>query len=218
MTEKTKKIAMVTGASRGLGYFLALQHSQIGNHVIALAKTQGGLTALDDSIKKETGSSATLIPFNLISPDAAYGALGQTLFERFEKLDRLILNAAIIGPSSPVAHTTEKDWQQIFEVNVTANIRLLRHLDPLLRSAENPHITFVSCDSLGDAYWGAYGASKAALNQIAASYAAETKQAGFKVDVFTPPPMATQLRRNAYPGEDQSVLKTPQEIAKAYVA
>ena len=217
MTEKIKKIVLITGASRGLGFFLALQHAKRGDHVIALAKTQGGLTELDDSIKKLTGASATLIPFNLNSPDTSFAILGQTLFERFGKLDRLILNAATIGPSSPVAHTSEKDWQQVMDINVTANVRLLRHLDPLLRSAVTPHITFVTCASHGDAYWGAYNASKVALNQIAASYAAETQQAGFKVDIFDPGIMATQLRRNAYPGEDQSGLATPVDVALNYV-
>ncbi|MDX1922270.1 MAG: SDR family NAD(P)-dependent oxidoreductase [Alphaproteobacteria bacterium] len=217
MQDNSKKNTLITGASRGLGFFLATQHAKRGDHIIALAKTQGGLTELDDSIKKATGHNATLIPFNLTSPDTSFAMLGQTLFERFGKLHRLILNAATIGPSSPVAHTTEKDWQLVMDVNVTANIRLLRHLDPLLRNAGNPHITFVTCSSLGDAYWGAYGASKAALNQLAASYAVETKQAGFKVDVFDPGVMATQLRRNAYPGEDQSQLDKPADIALRYV-
>lgn len=218
MSDEAKKTVLITGASRGLGYFLALQHAKRGDHVIAVAKTQGSLTALDDSIKQASGHHATLIPFNLSSPDTSFAILGQTLFDRFGKLDRLILNAATIGPSSPVAHTTEKDWQNVMDVNVTANVRLLRHLDPLLRSAGTPHITFVTCASLGDAYWGAYRASKVALNQIAASYKAETQQAGFNVDIFDPGVMATQLRRNAYPGEDQSTLKSPGDVAKHYVA
>ncbi|MBY0428781.1 MAG: SDR family NAD(P)-dependent oxidoreductase [Alphaproteobacteria bacterium] len=217
MSDNPKKIVLITGASRGLGFFLALQHAKRGEHIIALAKTQGGLTELDDSIKKVSGNGSTLIPFNLNSPDTSFAILGQTLFDRFGKLDRLILNAATIGPSSPVAHTTEKDWQHVMDVNVTANVRLLRHLDPLLRSAGNPHITFVTCATLGDAYWGAYRASKVALEQIAASYAAETQQAGFKVDVFDPGIMATQLRRNAYPGEDQSKLAKPIDVALKYV-
>ena len=212
----TKKITLVTGASRGFGFSLAMQYAKRGDHVIALAKTQGGLTELDDAIKNTTGQSATLIPFNLTAPDTAFGMLGQTLFERFGKIDRLILNAATIGPSSPVAHTKEQDWQNVFAVNVTANVRLLRHLDPLLRSAGKPHITFITCTSLGDAYWGAYSASKLALNQIAASYKAETAQAGFIVDCFDPGIMATQLRRNAFPGEDQGTLQTTQEVAAGY--
>lgn len=217
MSHLPKKIALITGASRGLGFYLALQHAKRGDHVIALAKTQGGLTELDDSVKKITGNNATLIPFNLNSPDTSFSILGQTLFDRFGKIDRLILNAATIGPSSPVAQTLEKDWQHIMDVNVTANVRLLRHLDPLLRSAGTPHITFVTCASHGDAYWGAYRASKVALNQIAASYAAETQQAGFKVDVFDPGIMATQLRRHAYPGEDQAMLSKPVDVALKYV-
>lgn len=215
---QNQKNVLITGASRGLGFFLALQHAKLGYHVIALAKTQGGLTELDDSIKSTTGTSATLIPFDLASPDTSFAILGQTLFERFGKLERLILNAATIGPSSPVAHTTEKDWQNVMNVNVTANVRLLRHLDPLLRSAGTPHITFVTCASLGDAYWGAYTASKVALDQIAASYQAETRQAGFKVDRFDPGVMATRLRQNAYPGEDQSALKKPMDIALHYIS
>jgi NAD(P)-dependent dehydrogenase (short-subunit alcohol dehydrogenase family) len=215
----SNKTILVTGASRGFGNHLALQHALCGAHIIALARTQGGLTDLDDAIKKETGKRATLIPFDLSSPDMQFAKLGQTLFERFGKLDGLILNAATLTALSPLPHTQEKDWQKTIDVNVTANVRLLRHLDPLLRGAENPRITFVSCDkeSMGDAYWGAYAASKAALNQLAISYKQETAQAGCTVNIFTPPAMATQLRRNAYPGEDQSKLAQPADVAKQFI-
>lgn len=211
-------IVFVTGASRGLGFFVALQYARCGAHLVALAKTQGGLTELDDAIKKETGRGATLIPFDLTAPDAEFAALGKTLFERFGKLNTLFLNAAVLAPLGPLSHTREKDWQKTMDVNVTANVRLLRHLGPLLGAASRPTITFVSCskNDMGEAYWGPYAASKRALEQLAESYRLETAQGGYRVSVFTPPAMATQLRRNAYPGEDQSKLAKPEDIASQF--
>jgi NAD(P)-dependent dehydrogenase (short-subunit alcohol dehydrogenase family) len=211
----TQPLSLITGASRGLGRALALQQASRGAHVIALARTQGALTELDDDIKKAGGSKATLIPFDLAQDDGAFARLGETLFERFGKLDSLILNAAHLAPLSPVHHTLEKDWQKTFAVNVTANARLLRHLDPLLRAATAPEITFIAC--AGDSpFWGAYAASKRALYEMAQSYAAENRMAGFKVRVFDPGPIATSLRRTAFPGEDQATLKTAEDAAGSY--
>jgi NAD(P)-dependent dehydrogenase (short-subunit alcohol dehydrogenase family) len=211
------RTALVTGASRGFGRALALEMARSGARIIALARTQGALTALDDDIKKETGSSATLIPFDLAGPEQAFASLGQTLFERFGKLDFLVLNAATIGPLSPVSHTQEKDWQKVMDTNLTSNIRLLRVLDPMLKEAGTPHVTFVTCGdaSMGNAYWGSYAASKKALEEVALNYEQETQNSGYRMRVFDPGVMATQLRRNAFPGEDQSKLPKPEDIAKA---
>lgn len=203
-------IALITGASRGLGRETALQLAKEGHHVLALARTQGALTELDDTIQNETGKKATLLPFDLNGPAPTFAALGETLFERFGRLDTLILNAATMGPLSPLPHVQEQDWQKVMAVNVTANVRLLRVLEPLLRAAQTPRIVFVTCGhaSMGDAFWGPYAASKKALEQLAASYKAETHEAGFDVSVVDPGPMPTRLRRDAFPGEDQTKMPT----------
>lgn len=208
---------MITGASRGLGRALALEMAKSGAHIIALARTQGGLTELDDAIRSATGNGATLIPFDLANDGAAFSTLGQTLYERFGQLDALVLNAGTIGPLSPVAHTMDKDWQKVMDVNLTANMRLLRVLDPMLRQAGNPHVVFMTCgsESMGNAYWGAYAASKKALEELVMNYETENQGTGYKTRLFDPGPMATQLRRNAFPGEDQSKLNTPEIVAKA---
>lgn len=206
---------LITGASRGLGQALALACAKQQAHVIALARTQSALTKLDDAIKNVSGNNATLVPFDLAATGDEMAQLGQKLFERFHKLDGLILNAAHMAAPAPIAHTHDKDWRQVFEVNVTANMRLLRVLEPMLRMAVNPKIIFVTCHNMGDAYCGAYAASKRALEQMARSYKEETQSAGFKTYVFDPGPMPTQLRRNAFPGEDQSTLPDPAHIADA---
>jgi short-subunit dehydrogenase len=211
------KNVLITGASRGLGYAMAENLAKQGAHIIALARTQGGLTQLDDSLKKETGRAATLIPFDLDQPDTAFAQLGMTLFERFKKLDMLVMNAATIGPLSPVAQSMEKDVQKVMAVNFTANTRLLRHLDPLLREASTPKVVFVTCSETSrkyNAYWGAYAASKKALEQLALSYREENEKAGFDVQMFDPGPLPTQLRRNAYPGEDQAKMPPVSDAAK----
>lgn len=208
-------LALITGASRGLGRALALQLAEKGAHIIALARTQGGLTDLDDAIRTTTGKSATLIPFDLAQDETAFANLGQTLFERFGRLDALILNAATLPALSPLSHIQEKDWRMVMAVNLDAPARLLRVLDPALRQAGNPVITFIGCNEtgMGNAFWGAYNASKKALGQLATSYAEETKGLGYTVHHVTPGPMATKLRRSAFPGEDQTRLPTPETAA-----
>ncbi|HVY13392.1 MAG TPA: SDR family NAD(P)-dependent oxidoreductase [Alphaproteobacteria bacterium] len=211
------KIALITGASRGLGRALGLALGKAGAHIVALARTQGGLADFDDALRKETGRGATLIPLDLAEPDASFAQLGMVLFERFKHLDILALNTAAIGPLSPVAHVKEADLQKIMAVNFTANARLLRHLDPLLRASQSPKVLFLTCGESSrahSAYWGAYAASKKALEQLALSYKEETEKAGFDVRVIDPGPMATQLRRSAFPGEDQANMQTPEQAAE----
>lgn len=214
------KNALITGASRGFGRALALGMAKRGAHIIALSRTQGGLTELDDAIKKETGSNATLIPFDLSGPEANFAVLGQTLFERFKSLDVLALNAATLGTLGPVAHMQDKDLHKVFATNLLANIRLLRVFEPMLRNTKNPLVLFATCrdEAMGNAYWGPYAASKKALEEIALSYEQETKNAGTRVRLFDPGVMATKLRADALPGEDQSTLPTPESIAEAMLA
>lgn len=211
----TSHYSLITGATRGLGRATSVQMAKDGAHIIALARTQGALSELDDEIKKETGRSASLLPFDLASPADAFALLGQTLYERFGKLDTLILNAATIGPLSPLPHVQEKDWQKVMDVNLTANLRFLRVLDPLLHAAKNPRIVFVTCsrEAIGDAFWGPYAASKKALEQLATSYAEEMKSAGYIVEIHNPGPMPTRLRRDAFPGEDQGKLPAIRPIS-----
>jgi NAD(P)-dependent dehydrogenase (short-subunit alcohol dehydrogenase family) len=217
MTSSAKTI-LITGASRGFGFALAESLANTDTHIIALARTSGGLMELDDAIRKKTGQSATLIPFDLKSEDAAFRSLGENLFNRFGKVDGLVLNAAFMPSLGPIAHIQEKDWTMMWAVNVTANMRLLRVFDPLLRAAGTPQITFISCAARDEAFWGAFGASKKALEQMAISYGHETKQAGFRVSTFDPGPMGTKLRRVAFPGEDQTKLNTPADAAKILAA
>jgi len=195
------KNALITGASRGFGAALALHLGQQGFHIIALARSQSGLERLDDTLVKATGSHATLIPFDLAGDEAHFNALGQTLFTRFAQLQLLVLNAATLPGLRPVAQTPEAEWQQVMAVNFFANTRLLRSLDPLLRRTPPPRIRFITCTQPEPAYWGAYRTSKHALADLAASYAAETRQAGFEVSCFDPGPMPTHLRAVAFPGE-----------------
>lgn len=211
------KNILITGAGRGLGRALALGFAHQGAHILALARTQGALSELDDAIKKETGKGATLIPFDLAGDGNSFATLGQTLYERFGSLDVLALNAATIGPLSPVAHTLDHDWRRVMDTNLTANMRLLRVLEPMLKSASTPTVLFVTCgsESMGNAYWGPYAASKKALEEIAVNYEEETKNSGRRMRLFDPGAMATQLRRNAFPGEDQSKLNSPEMVAAA---
>jgi len=211
------RIALVTGASRGIGRALALELAKSGAHVLALARTQGALDALDDEIHA-FGGAATLIPCDLADFDAL-DRLGAALFERFGRLDVLVGAAGVLGPLSPLAHVDPKDWDKTLAVNATANWRLLRSLDPLLRASSAARVLFVTSGAAHRApmkpYWGPYAVSKAALEAIARTYAAETANTGaIKVMLANPGPLRTAMRAKAMPGEDPLTLKTPQEFAQ----
>jgi NAD(P)-dependent dehydrogenase (short-subunit alcohol dehydrogenase family) len=210
------RIALVTGASRGLGCAIALDLARAGAHVIALARTQGALEELDDAIRA-AGSEATLVPCDLKDFDAL-DRLGAAIFERWGRLDIWIANAGVLGPLTPLAHIEPKLWEEVFAVNVTANWRLIRSLDLPLRRAEAGRAIFIS-SSTGHAaelkpYWGAYAISKAALDALARTYAAETQTvSSIKIMIADPGPVRTRMRAQAMPGEDPMSLKTPEEIA-----
>lgn len=209
------KVALVTGASRGIGRSTALALARAGAHVIALARTVGGLEELDDEIQKE-GSSATLVPLD-IKDFAALDRLGASLFERFKKLDVLIGNAGQLGTLSPLGHLEPKTWDDVVAVNVTANWRLIRSLDPLLRMSEAGRAVFISSGVANNTrpYWGLYAMSKAALEVLARTYAAETANTNVKVNLFNPGPIRTVMRAKAMPGEDPMTLDTPDQAAEA---
>ncbi len=207
------KIALVTGASRGIGRSAAKALAVAGAHVLALARTVGGLEELDDEITA-AGGKASLIPADL-ADDQSIEHLGAVLAERFSKLDILIANAAVLGELAPLQDIDPKAWRQVFDVNVTANWRLIRALDPLLRASDAARVAFVS-SSVGGlearAFWGAYAASKAALETLAQTYALETNKTDIRVSIIDPGPMRTKMRAQAMPGENPETIPCPDEI------
>ncbi|MCB1432042.1 MAG: SDR family NAD(P)-dependent oxidoreductase [Alphaproteobacteria bacterium] len=206
------KIALVTGASRGLGRSAALALAKEGAHVIAMARTQGGLTELDDEIKA-LGGSATLVPADMKDFDAL-DRLGAAIFERWKRLDILIGNAGVLGKLTPLAHVDQKLWDDVMGVNVTANYRLIRSLDPLLRAADNGRAIFVSSGLAQKcwAYWGPYSISKAALEAMVRTYAAEIATTKVRANCFSPGATRTKMRATAMPGEDPETLPHPDEV------
>jgi NAD(P)-dependent dehydrogenase (short-subunit alcohol dehydrogenase family) len=207
------RVAVVTGASRGLGRAIALELAREGAHIIALARTQGGLEELDDEIKA-LGGSATLVPSD-IKDFAAIDRLGAAIFERWEKLDILIGNAGILGKLTPLPHLDPKVFDDVMAVNVTANYRLLRSLDPLLRASDAGRAVFVTSGLANKcwAYWGSYSISKAALEAMVKTYAAENGQTAIRANCFSPGPTRTRMRAQAMPGEDPETLPTAEDVA-----
>jgi NAD(P)-dependent dehydrogenase (short-subunit alcohol dehydrogenase family) len=211
------KVILVTGASRGIGYASAIEAARRGAHVVAVARTVGGLEELDDEIQ-DLGSSTTLVPLDLRDGDAI-DRLGAAIFERWGALDGLIANAGQLGVLSPLPHVSPEDFEKVMAVNVTANYRLLRSCDLLLRQADAGRAVFVSSSSARSArpYWGLYAASKAAVDAMVKSYAGEVEQTKVRVNVFYPGAVRTAMRAKAMPGEDPATLPTPADIAPKLV-
>lgn len=211
------KVILVTGASRGIGYASAIEAAKRGAHVVAVARTVGGLEELDDEIQ-DLGSSTTLVPLDLRDGDAI-DRLGAAIFERWGALDGLIANAGQLGVLSPLPHVSPEDFEKVMAVNVTANYRLLRSCDLLLRQADAGRAVFVSSSSARSArpYWGLYAASKAAVDAMVKSYAGEVEQTKVRVNVFYPGAVRTAMRAKAMPGEDPATLPTPADIAPKLV-
>jgi NAD(P)-dependent dehydrogenase (short-subunit alcohol dehydrogenase family) len=208
------RIALVTGASRGIGYATARALAKAGAHVIALARTQGGLEELDDEIRKD-GGSATLVPLNLTDSDGIT-RLGAALHERHGKLDILVGNAGVAGPSSPLGHIEMKPWNEVMAINVSANFQLIRCMEPLLRKSDAGRAVFVTsaAASQANAYLGPYAASKAALETLARAWAQETANTPLRVNLFNPGPTRTRIRAIVFPGEDPLTLETPDQVAE----
>ncbi len=206
------KVALVTGASRGIGRALAKALALQGAHVIALARTKGGLEELDDELK-ELGAQISLLRLDL-REGGQIDALGPTLYERWQRLDIFVGNAGILGPLSPLGHIGEADWAQTFAVNVTANWRLMRTLDPILRLSPAGRVLFITSGAAQNcrAYWGPYSVSKAALEALAKTYAHEMQSTAVRVNLLNPGPMRTRMRRQAFPGEDENTLPLPETI------
>jgi NAD(P)-dependent dehydrogenase (short-subunit alcohol dehydrogenase family) len=208
------RIALVTGASRGIGYATALALVRAGAHVVAVARTVGGLEELDDAIRS-AGGTATLVPLDLKDFEGI-ARLGGALNERYQRLDILIGNAGTLGPLSPLGHVEPKVWDDVMAINATANWHLIRSMDPLLRLSTAGRAVFLTSGvaAVPRAYWGPYAASKAALNAMALTYAAETVSTPVRVNLFSPGPTRTRMRAAAMPGEDPISLKTAEPVAE----
>lgn len=206
------RIAVVTGASRGIGYQAAKGFAAAGAHVIAVARTVGGLEELDDEIKA-AGGSATLVPLDL-KDSPGIDRLGAAIHERWGKLDILLANAGVLGQLSPLGHIPPKVWDDVMAVNVTANWRLIRSLDPLLRASDAGRAIFMSSGAAKNCrpFWGPYSVSKAALEALVRTYAQEVKSTAIRVVAVDPGRTRTAMRAQAMPGEDPATLPAPAEI------
>jgi len=211
------RIALVTGASRGIGYATALALGKAGAHVIATARTTGGLEELDDQIRAE-GGSATLVPLD-ITDTGGISRLAEALDKRYGRLDVLVGNAAIVGDVSPLGHVQPKSWDSVLAINVTANWHLIRFLDPLLQKSDAGRAVFITSGAASNAraYRGPYSMSKAALDVLARTYAAETASTNVRVNLFNPGPTRTRMRATVMPGEDPATLPKPAQVAEAIV-
>ena len=211
------RIALVTGASRGIGYATARALAKAGAHVVAVARTQAGLEELDDEIRND-GGAATLVPLNLTDFDGI-ARLGAALHERHGKLDILVGNAGVAGPSSPLGHIELKQWNDVMAVNTSANFQLIRCMEPLLKQSDAGRAVFVTsaAASKASAYLGPYAASKAALETLVRSWSQETAATAIRANLFNPGPVRTRMRATVFPGEDPSTLQTPEQIAELIV-
>jgi NAD(P)-dependent dehydrogenase (short-subunit alcohol dehydrogenase family) len=211
------RIALITGASRGIGHATARALAKAGAHVVAVARTQGGLEELDDAIRSD-GGSATLVPLNLTDFEGIT-RLGAALHERHGKLDILIGNAGLAGPSSPLGHIELKPWNDVMAINVTANFQLIRCMEPLLRQSDAGRAVFVTSGASHKAlaYLGPYAASKSALETLARVWANETASTAIRVNLFSPGPIRTRMRATVMPGEDPLTLDTPEQAAEFIV-
>ncbi len=211
------RIALVTGASRGIGRAAAIALAGAGAHVICVARTVGGLEETDDEIRK-AGGTATLVPFNL-KDFAAIDRLGASIFERWGRVDAFFGNAGTLGVLTPLAQLDPKVFQELLDINITANWRLVRSLDPLLRASDAGRALFVTSGAArkNTPYWGGYAMSKAALESIALTYAAECAPTNIRVNLLNPGPMRTLMRAKAMPGEDPSTLPRPEEVTPLVV-
>ncbi|MBT5767089.1 MAG: SDR family NAD(P)-dependent oxidoreductase [Kordiimonadaceae bacterium] len=208
------KVAVVTGASRGIGKATALALAKEGAHIIAVARTVGALEALDDEIKAVSGNAATLVPLDITDFDAL-DRLGGVIMEKYGKLDILIANAGFLADITPVSHLKPKTFDKLMNVNVTANYRLIRSLDPLLRAADHGRAVFMGSSNVARNprhFWGGYATSKAALECLVKTYAQEIERSNLRVNILNPGPIRTAMRAKAAPGEDASKLDTPEDL------
>jgi NAD(P)-dependent dehydrogenase (short-subunit alcohol dehydrogenase family) len=216
MSDFTDKIALVTGASRGIGAATALSLAARGAHVLLVGRTVGGLEETEEAIHK-AGGTATIAPLDLADGDSI-GRLAAAIGERWNRLDLLVLNAAMLGTLTPVPSIDAKEFSRLLTLNVGANQALIAAFDPWLRQSAHPRVAAIT-SSVGQeprAYWGAYGASKAALETLALAYADEMAGLGdLRVAIVDPGATATAMRKDAFPGEDETKLKLPSVVGEA---
>lgn len=212
------RIALVTGASRGIGAAVAKRYAAEGAHVVLAARTVGGLEETDDAIRA-AGGAATLVPLDL-GEGGKIDELGARLYERFGKLDVLVGNAGTIGVLTPLTHMDPPVWEKVIGVNLTANWRLLRSMDPLLRRSDAGRAIFVTSGAARGVFpfWGAYAVSKSALEMLVRTYAAEVAEFGVKANVVDPGVVRTAMRAQAFPGEDPMTLPPPEAITEIFLS
>jgi len=211
-------VALVTGASRGIGAAVAVELARHGAHLVLVARTQGGLEETDDAIRA-LGGSATLLPMDLREGEPL-DAVGPSIYQRFGRLDVLVHAAGVLGKLTPVGHILPADWADVVAVNLSAALRLIRTCDPPLRQAPAGRAVFLTDARAREpkAYWGAYGATKAGMEHLVLTWADELRLTRLKVSLFDPGPVRTKLRSNAFPGEDPTTLPRPEDVAPAIAA
>ena len=212
------RVALVTGASRGIGAAVAGAYGREGAQLVLVARTTGGLEERDDEIRRAGGKAAVLVPLDLADFDGV-DRLGAALHERFGKLDVLVGNAAILGTLAPAGHIDPEVWRRAFDVNVTANWRLIRGMDPLLRRSDSGRAIFVTSGvtAMDPPYWAAYAATKAALEALVRCWAGELGKTNVKANLLDPGVVRTAMRAEAFPGEDPAALAEPDGVAEAFV-
>jgi NAD(P)-dependent dehydrogenase (short-subunit alcohol dehydrogenase family) len=220
MTEKILKdrIALITGASKGIGAAIAKAYAKAGAHVILLARDQKKLEQVDDEIKRE-GGQATLFPFDLMRLDELE-KLGPSIHQRFGRLDIFVGNAGLLGTLMPLNQIGVKEYQRVMDTNLNANFMLIKTLDPLLKTSDAGRVIFVSTGQGvvdGRAYWGTYAISKAALESMARVYAAENENSAMRVNIVDPGGVRTDMRAAAKPGEDPQTLPAPEDITGVFL-
>ena len=212
------RIALITGASRGIGAAVAKRYAAEGAHPVLVARTVGGLEEVDDEIHAISGTRATLVPMDITDYDEI-DRMGAALYERFGRLDILVGNAGILGTLTPLGHIDPKEWDQVMAVNLTANWRLLRSMDPLLRAADAGRAIFVTSTVGAEAraYWSGYAIAKAGLEMMTRIYALETAKTAIRANLINPGATRTRMRAQAMPGEDPDSLKTADEKTEPFV-
>lgn len=214
------RIALITGASRGIGAAVAERFAAEGAQVILVARTQAGLEEVDDAIRAASGGarSATLMPLDLSHGDDIDRLIGG-IAQRFSRLDILVGNAGLLGTMTPLAQIDPRQWDEVLAVNLTANWRLIRAAEPLLRASDAGRAIFVTSGVAGGrAYWGTYAVTKTALEAMARTWAQEMEKTPLRINLINPGKVRTRMRAQAYPGEDPMTLMPPEAVAEAFVA
>jgi NAD(P)-dependent dehydrogenase (short-subunit alcohol dehydrogenase family) len=215
------RVALVTGASRGIGAALAVELARLGAQLVLIARTQGGLEETDDAIRAAGGKPATLLPLDLEKDaEKQLDLVGPSIMQRFGRLDILVHNAGTLGKLTPVAHIAPRDWAETVAVNMTAAWRLIRTCDPPLRASDAGRAVFITTGRVlrPRAYWGLYGATKAGMEHLVETWAQEVESTALRVNLADPGVVATNMRAMAMPGEDPATLPQPADIAPALAA